>query len=323
MNNNSNELARALADAGGARAPRELSARLRGLLEAELARGRDELGLPRTGYGAPICVGFAPADRGVLAACPAPVELRADPGVVPERAALVCAAAVQALVEAVGPGPPRSSSELQLRAGQWEGSLTLGYAAGGSHDAAELAALRLEELLAPVDRLRCDARLLPGHVLEDASDLREPIGPTHPLRVAEAVVRLGGTPLDEDELERLEPALVSLLEPPEAVARAHEDPDPVRRVARRLLQRLDGMGKWGGYHTAFEHLARGYRGNERAVAYEVGEALLRAGLLGEKTSVGQRHVFLNPRRSGDIRPLIERGELPPGLQLPPAGGSLT
>ena len=82
--------------------------------------------------------------------------------------------------------------------------------------------------------------------------------------------------------------------------RPHEDPDPARRVARRILQRLDGMGKWGGYHTDFAHLARGFAGNERALAQEVGEALLESGLLAEKPSVGQRHVFLNPRRAAEI-----------------------
>ena len=42
------------------------------------------------------------------------------------------------------------------------------------------------------------------------------------------------------------------------------------------------MGKWGGYHTEFAHLARGFAGNDRALAQEVGEALLEAGLLAEK-----------------------------------------
>jgi hypothetical protein len=87
-------------------------------------------------------------------------------------------------------------------------------------------------------------------------------------------------------------------------------------VARRILQRLDGMGKWGGYHTDFAHLARGFAGNERALAQEVGEALLSAGLLAEKPSVGQRHVFLNPRRAAEIRRMIEAGDLPPGMRLP-------
>ena len=77
------------------------------------------------------------------------------------------------------------------------------------------------------------------------------------------------------------------------------------------------MGKWGGYHTDFAHLARGFAGNERALAQEVGEALLESGLLAEKPSVGQRHVFLNPRRAAEIRTLIDEGELPVGMRCPP------
>ena len=79
------------------------------------------------------------------------------------------------------------------------------------------------------------------------------------------------------------------------------------------------MGKWGGYHTDFAHLARGFAGNERALAQDVGEALLAAGLLAEKPSVGQRHVFLNPRRAADIHRLIETGESPPGLRAAATG----
>jgi hypothetical protein len=78
------------------------------------------------------------------------------------------------------------------------------------------------------------------------------------------------------------------------------------------------MGKWGGYHTEFAHLPRGFAGNERALAVDVGEALLESGLLAEKPSVGQRHVFLNPRRAGDIHRMIETGHVPPGLTLPAA-----
>ena len=40
----------------------------------------------------------------------------------------------------------------------------------------------------------------------------------------------------------------------------------------------------------------------------VGEALLRAGLLGEKPSVGQRHVYLRREALPEIHALIERGE---------------
>jgi hypothetical protein len=48
----------------------------------------------------------------------------------------------------------------------------------------------------------------------------------------------------------------------------------------------------------------------------VGEALLDSGLLLQKPSVGQRHVFLNPGRAADIRALIERGDVPRDLALP-------
>ena len=76
------------------------------------------------------------------------------------------------------------------------------------------------------------------------------------------------------------------------------------------------MGKWGGYHTEFAHLARGFAGNDRALAQEVGEALLTAGLLAEKPSVGQRHVFLNSRKAAEIRRMIDSGEVPSGMTLP-------
>ncbi len=76
------------------------------------------------------------------------------------------------------------------------------------------------------------------------------------------------------------------------------------------------MGKWGGYHTEFAHLSRGFAGNERALAEAVGERLLACGLLLEKRSVGQRHVFLNPRRAADVRAAIDAAALPGGLSLP-------
>ena len=312
------ELARELGEAGGLDAPPSLSARLRGLLVAELERGAAELLRTRSGYGAPICIALAPADRALLALCPAPVELRADPAVVSERTGAVVTATLEALVEAASPGPPAGAGDLGLRCGSFDGFLALAYPLPEPRVAAEYAALSLGERLAGMDRLRSLALALPAHVARDAGDWREPIGPTHPLRVAEAIARLGGSALDERSLEAHGDVLAALLEPPaHGAARAHDDPDPVRRMARRILQRLDGMGKWGGYHTEFVHLARGFGGgNERALALEVAERLLQAGLLGEKTSVGQRHVFLNPRRSGEIRALIDGGQTPPGLTLP-------
>jgi hypothetical protein len=88
-----------------------------------------------------------------------------------------------------------------------------------------------------------------------------------------------------------------------------DDPCPRRRHARRLLQRLLRMGKVGpGYHTEFDHVYRGAAAHDRDAALEVGEALLRAGLLGIKPSVGQRHVYLERRALPEIHALIDRGE---------------
>jgi hypothetical protein len=306
------ELARALADAGGADAPREWSARLRKLLRAELERGARELDEARTGRERPIALAVAALERAVAAVLPLPPELRADAGTVAERGAELAAAAVERLVEAAEPGALEGPADLALTLGAHGGFLALAYPAAEPQWSAAYAREALDDATAAIDRLRARAYLLPAHVLE-LEDLRPPIGATHPLRVAEAVTRLGGSPLDDESLERLEPDLLRLLEPAGAVTRAHDDPDPRRRVMRRILQRLDGMGKWGGYHTAFDHLARGFAGNDRALANEVGEELLAAGLLEQKPSVGQRHVYLSPRRAGDIRRLIDEGVLPPGL----------
>jgi hypothetical protein len=310
--NRDGELALALADAGGAGAGREWSARLRDLLRTELERGSRELSEARTGRERPIALAVAGGDGNVIAVLPLPPELRADPGAVTDRGAALAATTVERLVEAAEPGPPGGAGDLGLELGEHDGFLALSYPAADAGWSAEYAREALDDATRAIDRLRAQAYLLPDHALS-VTDLRPPIGPTHPLRVAEAVTRLGGSPLDEESLEALEPDVVRLLEPSGAVTRAHDDPDPRRRVMRRILQRLDGMGKWGGYHTAFDHLARGFAGNERALAYEVGEELLAAGLLEQKPSVGQRHVYLSPRRAGDIRALIDDGVVPPGL----------
>jgi hypothetical protein len=313
-------LAAAVADAGGTAAPPASTAGLRALLDAALRHGAAELGKPRSGYGDPVVVAIALHDGTLLAATPARAELRADPEAAGDREWLLVAATVGALVELAEPGPPAGANDLALKAGPVAGGLLLSLPAPklAPGDLDELVPLAFEDHASGIDRLRASALALPGAVLADAvGALRAPIGAGHPLRVAEAVARLGGRAEDAASAAELDDAVEALLAPPgSAAARPHEDPDPGRRVARRILQRLDGMGKWGGYHTDFAHLPRGFAGNERALAQDVGEALLRAGLLEEKPSVGQRHVYLNPRRAAEIHRLIEDGAVPPGLRLP-------
>jgi hypothetical protein len=312
------ELEAALAEAGGAAAPAATTAHLRGLLITALRHGRSELTQKRSGYGAPVEIAVAGAGGRLLAATPAAAALRADPQQAADREWLLVAAALGALVDLAEPGPPADAAAIGVLAGDLDGFLVVALPAPALDAATldELVPLAFDEHAAGIDRLRAAARSVPGAVLADAA-LREPIGAGHPLRIAEAVARLGGRPADPRSVEDHEELVYPLLDPEgERRVAPHEDPDPARRVARRILQRLNGMGKWGGYHTDFAHLARGFAGNDRQLAQAVGEALLADGLLAEKPSVGQRHVFLNPRRAADIHRLIETGERPAGLKLP-------
>jgi hypothetical protein len=286
------DLSRALAD------PAASPARVRDLLRAELGYGAAELGRRRSGYERPVTVAVAP---GLVAVAPVSPQLRADPAAVDDRAWTLVAALVGALV-AAGAEPDA------ILAGELDGHLAL--RAPGADP--ELVPIALEEQLAGVDRLR--ARAVAVAELAPA-DLRAPIGDGHPLRAAARIAALGGMPADPESVARFDELLFDA--GAEETTRPHDDPDPARRIARRILQRLNGMGKWGGYHTEFVHLARGFAGNDRKLAEAVGEALIEAGLLQEKPSVGQRHVFLNPRRAADVHALIQRGTEPPGLRLPP------
>jgi hypothetical protein len=304
---------------GGAVAPASATARLREVLLAALRHGAAELEKPRSGYQEPVEIAIAAGGEALLAAAPVRAAFRVDPEAPAERAWLLVAAVIAALTELAEPPPPTGRQDLRLQAGDLGGFLLLslpGRVEPG--DLGELVPLAFDEHAAGIDRLRARAVAAPARLLE-GPELREPIGAHHPLRVAEAIARLGGRPEDPSSVEAHEDAVLALLQPEGGrTVRPHEDPDPGRRVARRILQRLDGMGKWGGYHTDFAHLARGFAGNERALAQDVGEALLEAQLLAEKPSVGQRHVFLNPRRAAEIRALIDDGDVPAGMKLPSA-----
>ncbi|MBJ7330759.1 MAG: hypothetical protein JHC95_12740 [Solirubrobacteraceae bacterium] len=308
-------LRRALTEAGGVEAPKTRGAWLHELLVGELREGAHELTQARSGKDKPVVVAFASGEGMLLAATPIDAKLRADPAVVTDREWLLTAAAVGTLIDVVGPPPPAAISDLQLMCGELDGFLVLAYPQEDPEP--ELAVYAFEEQAAEIDRLRTSPSALPTNAFKGAQEsLSPPVGAVHPLRVAEAIARFGGRPADHHDDAANDDAVLALFEGHGGVSRPHDDPDPARRVARRILQRLAGMGKWGGYHTEFAHLARGFAGNDRELAERVGEALLQADLLQEKPSVGQRHVYLNPRRAADIYAFVERGEVPQNVSLP-------
>lgn len=307
-----------LADAGGLRAPRERAAQIRAELLDGLTAGADELEQTRSGYETPVPVALAAFGEALLAIAPVDPALRADPNAANDRAWTLVAVLVGALVEGAAAMAAGAPQDLQLHAGEWEGWLTLAFpvAAEDVLVAVELSVESFDEAIADVDRLKARAYAVPTIALGDVGELRHPIGELHPLRIAEAVARFGGRPADARSIEQHEEAVLTVLDPTPEVARPHEEVDPSLRVARRMLQRLMGMGKWGGYHTEVAHLARGFAGHDRALALAIGERLVNVGLLVEKQSVHQRHVRLNPRRVAEIHALVDRGELPRGLELP-------
>ena len=150
-----------------------------------------------------------------------------------------------------------------------------------------LAALSRELVLHPVLLLLALARhgFDPGAIPDDPSDL------------AESLRDLGYAPE------------IPLAERPTGPSFAiDDDACPRRRHARRVLRRLLQKGKIGGHHTEIGHFTRGLPDHEKRDAKEVVEALLRAGLLVEKPSVGQRHISLNRESLPEIHALIERGD---------------
>ena len=250
----------------------------------------------------------AATSEGVALVAPVHVQEVARGG----RARKLAACVAGALTVADGLGVPRADAgELDLEAASWNGFVGLRVATADPAGVLELLPLSLDEQAAHLDRMEPVVLVAPPGSLDDT----DPIAADWLAR-AELVARLDGF----SAASRLDPAVSSALETyrgllqidvqPEAESSAHDDPSPERRVLRRILRRLDGMGKYGGYHTEFSHLARGFPGHERALALEAGEVLLRAGILAEKPSVGQRHVSLVAARTEDIKRLIAGSEVP-------------
>ena len=285
---------------------------LAGLRPAQRAEAiRESLASDAARLGSPRPAGLrcfaAASGEGVVLALPARAREVERPG----RAQRLAICVTGALAVVSGHEYPRpDATDLALEAATWKGFVALRLAASDPDEVLELLPLSLAEQSAQLDRMEPLAAVVPPHSLDDT----EPIEAAWLAR-AELVARLGGTPaatqLDPTVAAAL-PLYAALLAEPELVEAdraAHDDPSPERRALRRILRRLDGMGKYGGYHTEFSHLARGFPGHERALALEAGEALLRAGVLTEKPSVGQRHVSLVAARTDEIRRLIAGHEV--------------
>jgi hypothetical protein len=270
---------------------------------AALHAGRDRL-LSESRPGAvPVLVAVGPDSIALVL----PLAPGDDEGPAGERARRVGAAGAETLVVATGLAQPSSGADVELAAGTWQGRLALALLTADAAPAGELLELALDEASQALDRVRLEAIHLDGTL--EADGLESPAWLWTAELAARLGARAGAARLPDDVADALTAlAATRPPPPPPGVGSPHTDPLPTRRALRGILQRLDGMGKYGGRHTEFRHVARGFRGDELALALAAGEALLRAGLMTEKPSVGQRHVSLVAARTGDIRHLVDRGE---------------
>jgi len=122
-------------------------------------------------------------------------------------------------------------------------------------------------------------------VLDTVADLREPVGAGHPLRVAELVARLGGNPVDEESIASFEPQVLAELGAGARPPGRTKDPDPRSGSRAESCNVLTGWGS-GAVTTPTSPSVPRLRRQRAGTRGRVGEALIGAGLLLQKPSVG-------------------------------------
>ncbi len=76
-------------------------------------------------------------------------------------------------------------------------------------------------------------------------------------------------------------------------------------IKAELLKKLRRRANWGGSHTAFDDLSKGFPKDLRGSVKEIAEDLIKEGLILDKTTGYGRHVSLNPQRKAAIDKIIK------------------
>ena len=71
-------------------------------------------------------------------------------------------------------------------------------------------------------------------------------------------------------------------------------------IARTLLRKLLYMGKWGGSHTSFDNLPKGFPKHLRGAVKEAAKELIKRGLLLSKSTSYGLEISLNVRMKKEI-----------------------
>lgn len=72
-------------------------------------------------------------------------------------------------------------------------------------------------------------------------------------------------------------------------------------VRAKLLFKLARRRNWGGSHTTFDNLSRGFKPKDHHIVKEISEKLIKENFLLKKPTAYGLHVSLNPERAQEIK----------------------
>lgn len=82
--------------------------------------------------------------------------------------------------------------------------------------------------------------------------------------------------------------------------------DHAEEIKAKLLFKLARRRNWGGSHTAFDNLKKGFKPKDHELVKEMTDELIREGLLLKKPTGYGLHVSLNHYRAQEIKEMIRR-----------------
>lgn len=74
-------------------------------------------------------------------------------------------------------------------------------------------------------------------------------------------------------------------------------------IKKTILRKLVFMNKWGGSHTSFDNLPKGFPGHVRGMVKEIAKELIKENILLAKSTSYGIEVSLNPSKKKEIEEL--------------------
>ncbi len=80
--------------------------------------------------------------------------------------------------------------------------------------------------------------------------------------------------------------------------------DNLDLVKAKLLFKLARRRNWGGSHTAFDNLKKGFKPTDHSAVKDAAEELIKENFLFKKPTGYGQHVSLNPEKAAEIKAKI-------------------